>query len=154
MQRGSLKAVLFRGVKVWRLQWRENKRGRTRILGRCVDMSRAEAEAERKKLLEPLNTRVAAAETSSVTLQRYVEDEYLTVKARVWKGSTRTTTEQLIERYILQDLGARTLSSVTRKELQAHLDRHAEKLQLSESIVGHVRWQLKAIFEMAESDQL
>jgi hypothetical protein len=83
-----------------------------------------------------------------------VEDEYLTVKASVWKGSTRTTTEQLIECYILQDLGPRTLVSLTRKELQAQLDRHADELGLSASIVGHIRWQLKAIFEMAEADQL
>ena len=34
MQRGSLKVIKNRhGVKVWRLQWRENGRGRTRILG-------------------------------------------------------------------------------------------------------------------------
>jgi hypothetical protein len=31
MQRGSLKAVLHRGLKMWRLQWREKGRGRTRI---------------------------------------------------------------------------------------------------------------------------
>lgn len=154
MQHGSLKAINHRGVKVWRLQWRENGRGRTRILGRCANMSRAEAENERKKILDPLNVRTAASTASAVTLRRYVEDEYLTVKARVWKASTRSTTEQLIERYILQDLGARTLSSITRKELQAHLDKHAGLLTLSSSIVGHIRWQLKAIFEMAESDQL
>jgi integrase len=57
-------------------------------------------------------------------------------------------------RYILQDLGPRTLASLTRKELQAHLDKHADALSLSASIVGHIRWQLTAIFEMAEADQL
>jgi integrase len=155
VQRGSLKVVKDRhGMKVWRLQWRENGRGRTRILGRCADMSRGDAESERRKILNPLNARVAAAVTSPVTLRRFVEDEYLTVKTRVWKASTRSTTEQLIEKYILQDLGGRTLPSITRKELQAHLDRHAEALKLSASIVGHIRWQLKAIFEMAEADQL
>jgi integrase len=117
-------------------------------------MSRADAEIERKKILDPLNARAEASQTSAVTLRRYTEDEYLGVKTRVWKDSTRTTTEQLIDRYILQDLGERTLSSITRKELQAHLDRHAEALNLSDSIVGHIRWQLTAIFEMAEADQL
>ena len=117
MQRGSLKAVLHRGVKVWRLQWRENGRGRTRILGRCMEMSRDEADAERKRILAPLNTRTEALETSAVTLRRYVEDEYLTVKARVWKGSTRATTEQIIETHILSEMGARALSVITRKDL-------------------------------------
>lgn len=154
MQRGSLKAVLHRSVKVWRLQWRENGRGRTRILGRCADMTRAEAETERRRILDPLNTRVEAGRTSAVTVRQYVEQEYLAVKTRVWKSSTELTTTQLIERYILQDLGPRMLCSLTRKELQAHLDRHAETLNLSASIVGHIRWQLVAIFDMALADQL
>ena len=81
MQKGSLKVVKDRrGVKVWRLQWRENGRGRTRILGCCADLSRAQADAERKKILGPLNTNEEAAAGRAVTLRRYVEDEYLTVK--------------------------------------------------------------------------
>jgi hypothetical protein len=70
MQSGSLKAVLFRGIKVWRLQWRENGCGRTRILGRCIDMTRDEADAERDKILGPLNARLEAAAVSAVTLRR------------------------------------------------------------------------------------
>lgn len=153
MQRGSLKAVLHRGVKVWRLQWRENGHGRTRILGRCIDMSRDEADAERKRILAPLNTRTEAVETSAVTLRRYVEDEYLTVKARVWKASTRATTEQIIETHILFDMGERPLAVITRKDLQALLDAKAGS-GLSASVVGHIRWQLVAIFGMAKSDGL
>jgi len=153
MQRGSLKAVLFRGVKVWRLQWRENGHGRTHILGRYADMSRAEADAERKKILAPLNTRTDAAEASPVTLRRYVEDEYLTVKTRVWKGSTRATTEQIIEDHILAPIGGVALASITRKDLQALLDAKAES-GLSGSVVKHVRWQLAAIFGMAKTDKL
>lgn len=61
MQRGSLKVVKNRhGVKVWRAQWRENGRGRTRILGAYADMTRAEARAELDKILAPLNTGVSS----------------------------------------------------------------------------------------------
>jgi integrase len=151
VQRGSLKVVKDRhGVKVWRLQWRENGRGRTRILGRYADLSRSEADAERKKILAPLNSKEESAGTA-VTLRRYVEDEYLTVKSRVWKNSTRATTDQIIGTHILQELGTRALTLITRKELQAHLDAKAAS-DLSSSVVGHIRWQLVAIFKMALGD--
>lgn len=154
MQRGSLKVVKDRhGVKVWRLQWREGGAGRTRILGRYADMSRAEADAERDKILGPLNARATAARASSVTLRRFVEDEYLTVKSRVWKASTRATTDQIIETHILAVMGAQTITSITRKDLQAHLESIAAA-ELSYSVVAHVRWQLVAIFEMAKGDGL
>lgn len=154
MQRGSLKAIVHRGVKVWRAQWRENGRGRTRILGRYADIDRATARAELDKILSPLNTRVSSAGASqAVTLRRFVEDEYLMVKSRVWKASTRATTEQIIETHILDDLGTRSLSLITRRELQAHLDRKAADA-LSFSVVAHVRWQLVAIFDMARGDGL
>ena len=153
MQRGSLKPFKDRhGIKVWRLQWRENGAGRTRILGRCADMARAEAYAEAKKIIGPLNAKTtAAAETSAVTLRRYIEDEYLIVKTRIWKDSTRGTTEQIIGTHILQEFGPRALASITRKELQNHLDAKAAA-GLSLSVVGHVRWQLVAIFAMAKGD--
>jgi hypothetical protein len=154
MQRGSLRVVKNRHqVKVWRLQWRENGRGRTRILGTYAAMSRAEADTERRKILAPLNVAVSAVDTSAVTVRQFVENEYLTVKTRVWKASTRQTTEQIIEAHILRDIGARAIAAVTRKELQALLDRKAEAA-LSASVVGHVRWQLVAIFGMARADGL
>jgi len=154
MQHGSLKVVKDRhGVKVWRLQWREHGRGRTRILGKFADMSRADADAVRKKILAPLAARREAESASAVTLMRYVEDEYLTVRSRKWKDSTRATTEQIIRTHILADLGGRSLglASITRRELQGHLDRKADS-ELSFSVVDHVHWQLLAIITMAEAD--
>ena len=73
MQRGLLKMVKDRhGVKVWRFQWRESGRGRTRILGRSADMTRAEARAEADKIVEPLNTRSATTNApGAVTLGRF-----------------------------------------------------------------------------------
>jgi integrase len=154
MQHGSLKVVKDRhGVKVWRLQWRENGRGRTRILGKYFEISRADADAERKKILASLNTRAVIGDTSAVTLRRYVEDEYLLLKTRVWKASTRATTEQIIEAHILREMGNRALATITRRELQALLDAKAGS-GLSSSVVGHVRWQLVAVFGMAKADGL
>lgn len=155
MQRGSLKVKRNRrGVKVWRAQWREDGRGRTRILGRCSDLSRDEAKAELKRIVAPVSARAASARISNaVDIATFLESEYLTVKSRVWKDSTRRTTEQIIQTHIVADLGRRALNSVTRRELQAHLDKKASS-GLSSSVVGHIRWQLVAVFEMAEGDGL
>jgi len=156
MQRGSLKVVRNRkGVKVWRAQWRENGTGRTRILGRYADLTRAEARAALDKILEPLREGKGASSAthSAVTLRRFVEDDYLIVQNRRWKESTRATTEQIIETHILAPFGNRVLASITRRELQAHLDSKATA-GLSSSLVGHIRWQLAAIFKMALADGL
>jgi hypothetical protein len=149
VQRGSLKVIKNRqGVRVWRAQWREDGRGRTRLLGRCADIGRAEARQELDKILAPLNCREVAHHSACATLRRFVEDEYLIVKTRVWKASTRSTTEQIIETHILGELGGRSLSSLTRRDLQLHLDQKAGS-GLSFSVVAHIRWQLVAIFQMA-----
>lgn len=154
MQRGSLKQKLRSGAKWWRAQWREpcQKNPTTRWLGRCADMSRADARAELDKILAPLRSRAIAPRTT-VTLQQYVESEYLIVKSRVWKASTAVTTEQIIGTHVLTDLGNNRLGSITRRELQAHLDLKAAS-GLSGSVVGHIRWQLVAIFAMAVGDGL
>lgn len=152
MQTGSLKRVKLRGVNVWRAQWREDGKGRTRILGRCADVTRGDARAELDRIVTAVNGRpVPAAKVD--TLRDFTENEYLAQMTRSWKGSTAATTEQIIQTHILADLGTRPLSAVTRKELQALLDRKAAA-GLSFSVVAHIRWQLRAILRMAKSDGL
>jgi integrase len=151
MQRGSLRAIKFRGVKVWRAQWREQGRGRTKILGRCVDISRGEAQTELDRIMAAVNSRAISIPAKVDTLRQFTENEYLPQRTRHWKASTASTTEQLIQAYILRDLGARPLFQITRRELQTHLDSLADAGR-SGSIVAHVRFQLQAIFAMARGD--
>ena len=91
MQRGSLKKVLDRhGVSVWRAQWRENGKGRTRILGRYIDVRRGNARAELDKIVAAVNGKPCPPNPSD-TVRRFVENEYLTQRTRQWKGSTGIT---------------------------------------------------------------
>jgi integrase len=155
MQRGSLKKFFDKRKRVWtwQFQWREPgfKGPRTKDLGRCSDISRAEARSGADEILQQLQGVAPTIRSSTIPLTRFVEDTYLDVKTRKWKASTRGTTEQLIRDYITTPFGNQMLHSITRKDLQAHLDRLAQ-IDKSESIVGHVRWQLSAIFRMAKSD--
>jgi integrase len=130
VQRGSLKAIKFRGVKVWRAQWREQGKGRTKILGRCADVSRGDARAELDRIVAAVNNREVAKSPKVDTLRQYTENEYL-----------------------LRQVGSRPLNQITRRELQVHLDSLAEEGR-SASVVKHVRFQLQAIFAMAKGDGL
>lgn len=116
-------------------------------------MSRAEARAMADEILRASQGVVPEVRSSTISLRRFVEDTYLDVQTRRWKASTRATTEQLIENYILKTLGQEALHSLTRKRLQHLLDDLAQAGK-SSSIVGHVRWQLSAIFTMAVGDGL
>lgn len=130
------------------------QRTRTKDLGRCSDMSRAEARSTADSILQQLQGVTAPIlRSSAIPLTRFIEDTYLDVKTRKWKASTRGTTEQLIRDYITAPFGKQLLHSITRKELQAQLDRLAKDGK-SESVVDHVHWQLAAIFRMAKSDGL
>ncbi len=157
MQRGSLKKFFDtrKRVWIWRFQWREQgfKGPRTKDLGRCSEVGRAQARSAADQILEQLQGAVKAAKSSSCSLRHFVENEYLDVKTRMWKASTRATTEQLIEDHILVLFGDRLLHTLGRKELQKHLEQLAAE-DKSESVVKHVRWQLSAIFRMAAGDGL
>ena len=156
MQRGSLKKFFDERKRVWtwRFQWREPgfKGPRTKDLGRCSDISRADARSAADNILRQLQGATQPTlRSSAIQLMRFVEDTYLDVKTRRWKASTRGTNEQQIRDYITAPFGKQMLHSITRKDLQAHLDQLA-KGGYSESVVDHVHWHLSAIFRMAKSD--
>jgi hypothetical protein len=149
VQRGSLKVVKNRrGVKVWRAQWREHGHAKTKLLGSKI--SRQDARAELDRILAPLNAMARPASTPT-TFRRYVESEYL--PTRTWKQSTRGTTEQIISTHLLPLFGDRAIASMTRRELQGLLNGKAAA-GLSFSVVAHIRWQLVAIYKMAEGEGL
>lgn len=151
MQRGSLKRVKNRrGVNVWRAQWRDNGHGKTRLLGECSKVSRREARAELDRILAPLNTLSTSAPIPT-KFRHYVEREYLVTRA--WKQSTRGTAEQIISTHLLPLFGDREIASISRRELQDHLNTKAAA-GLSSSVVKHIRFQLGAIYKMAEGDGL
>lgn len=149
--RGSLQQIKNRrGELVWRVQWREHGSGRTRILGTCREMGRAEAKAALQAIVGPLEG-YRAADRSGVSVAEFVRDDYLPDCSVDWKRSTESTTTALIERYIVARIGDQILATVTRKQLQGLLaDLAADGL--SASVVTHVRFQLQAIFRMAAAD--
>ena len=86
------------------------------------------------------------------TFEQFTKEVYLPFCRRSWKESTAGTSEQIIGSHLVPEFGASLLHSIRREELQDFLDRKA--LNLSESVVSHLRWFLNGIFKLAQSDGL
>jgi hypothetical protein len=158
LQRGSLKRFYDKRkrIKVWRFQWREPgfNGPRTRELGRCADVSRAEARMQADRILLQVQKVNAAIRRDSVmTVSAFIYETYLEVKSRKWKASTQATTEQIIRDHIVRKIGPARSHEITRSQLQALLDQLAAT-GLSQSVVAHVHFQLSAVFAIAIGDGL
>lgn len=151
-QKGSIRARKHGRQKVWVAQWREGGAKRSKVLGRCSEVSKGEAEALLAQLLSPINESAGQGSTRVFTFQQYVEEVFLPACREKWKESTRATSEPDIMRYLMPSFGREYIGSIKRQRMQAFLKGLAS--HLSDSVVGHLRWHLNAIFKMAQSDGL
>src|SRR5262249_34377751 len=69
---------------------------------------------------------------------------------RKWKGSTQENNKQRIGTHLVAQYGDRQLAGFKRDELQNLLD--AKARTHSFSVVDHLRWDLKQIFDMAVAE--
>jgi hypothetical protein len=146
--KGSLRARKHGRQKVWLAQWWENGSRRTKILGRYSEISKAEAHVMLTQIVQPLNQDAGQAQTPLFNFKQYVEDKFLPVCRRMWKESTRTTSEPDILRYLVPVFEKQRLEAITREQMQRFLEDMAGNL--SSSVVAHLRWHLNAIFKMAK----
>ena len=151
-QRGSLQARKHGRYRVWvACYWEEGGR-RSKVLGRCSQMGRGEAEAALSAILQPINSGVAKGPRTLYTFNQFIEKVYLPFCRRTWKESTAGTSEQIVKTHVIPEFGKVLLPAIQRGELQDLLDRKAQ--ELSSSPVRHLRWFLNAIFKLALSDGL
>jgi integrase len=113
-------------------------------------MTRADAEVVLSAILREINTGVAHTARTVYSFELFVGDVYLPYGRRSWKESTAGTSEQIIKSHLVPELGKFLLPAIRREELQDLLDRKA--LDLSMSVVSHLRWFLNGIFKLALSD--
>ncbi len=147
-QKGS---VHKRG-RTWSGQWRENGRRRRKALVVVSEMTKSEAKNALQAIIVQVNAR--RQEPSQKWLfADFVEDPYLVFYSRKWKHSTKMCNEQRIKYHLTSELGKRELGSFKRDELQDLLDRKAAS-GLSYSVVAHLRWDLRQIFDFAVDEGL
>ena len=154
------KKVKVDGVQYWRLQFRDiDGRPRTKSLGRVADLSYREADEKARETLAPINAATdQSIRKSQITIAQFVTQTFLPRQRKHWKESTAKTTTDEIERYLLEfppdlPLGPRHLQSVTRTELQSHIDALVAK-GYGKTVTQHARWNLNAIFRLAHADGL
>jgi integrase len=150
-QKGSLQVRKHGRHRMWvACYWDDGRK--SRVLGRCSQMGKGEAEAALSAILQPINSEIARGPRPLYTFEQYTENVYLPFCRRSWKESTAGTSEQIVKTHLIPEFGKQLLPAIQREELQDLLDRKA--LELSSSPVGHLRWFLNAIFKLALSDGL
>jgi len=148
--KGSIRPRKHGRHKVWVAQWWDEGGRKSRVLGKCSEMSRGQAETIMASILEPLNENAGTRQPRAYTFKQYVEEVYLPVCRRKWKESTRMTSEPTIRGHLVAAFGDTPLNDVTRDSMQGLLDKMA--ITHSSSVVGHLRWHLSGIFKMAVGD--
>ena len=151
-QKGSLQARKHGRHRVWVVAWWENGSRRSKVLGRCSQIGKGEAEAVVSAILQPINSGAAQGPKQVYTFEQFIEGVYLPFCRRSWKESTTGTSEQIVKSHLIPEFGKDLLHAIRREELQDLLDRKA--LELSSSPVAHLRWFLSGIFKLAVSDGL
>ena len=88
-----------------------------------------------------------------MTLGQFIENIYYPFYKRKWKGSTAVCNVQRVNTHVVSTLGTRLLTDFRRNDLQAFLDGKGSA-GFSFSVVDHLRWDLRQIFEMGISEGL
>jgi len=146
-QEGSIKK--YRGA--WIAQWWEDGHRRNRTIGRVSMMTKTEAQVQLASIVTPINIKQASG-SRKVTVEEFVNLIYVPFYRRKWKSSTAQANEERITYHLLPEFKNRTLGSIDRDELQGFLERKATE-GFSFSVVDHLRWDLKQIFDLAVSEQ-
>jgi integrase len=130
------------------MYWLDGAR-KSKVLGLVKDMSKTEARDEVRRLVEQEK---AKRETNRVwKFGEFVEQIYFPFYKRKWKASTAENNVNRVSVHLVSEFGERELASFRRDELQDLLDRKA-KDRLSFSVVDHLRWDMKQVFDMAVAE--
>lgn len=149
-QKGSVKKQRGRWVGMY---YDADGSHRSKTLGLVKDMSKSDARAAVDGIVAGIN---AKRDQDRVwTFGEFVNETYLPFHRRKWKASSTTPNNvNRISVHLVREFGQRQLSSLKRDELQDLLDLKVKRDGLSFSVVDHLRWDLKQVFDMALSEGL
>ena len=115
------------------------------MVGLVKDMSKSDAHAEVDRIVREVNAK--QNERRVWHFGEFVAEVYFPYYSRKWKESTRRNNMNRVNGNLVAAFGGRELTAFRRDELQDLLDAKAK--MLSFSVVDHLRWDLKQIFDMA-----
>jgi integrase len=144
-QKGSLQKVCGE----WIARWRQDGERKARKLGRVSQITKAQAQSELAVILAPINSS-RSEPSGKKAFDEFVHHVYLPFYRRKWKRSTIMTNEDRLAHHLTSEFAPRSLGSFGRDELQSFLDRKGSAFSFS--VVDHLRWDLKQIFDMAVAE--
>jgi integrase len=147
-QSGSLKKRCGKWVGQW---WEEGRR-RNRVLGPFSSMTKSDAKIALHKILGELKTSRGNFD-KNVSLGQFIDTVYYPFFKRKWKHSTAANNINRVNSHVVSLFGGRRMTELRRDELQSFLDSKSAA-GLSFSILDHLRWDLKQIFDMAVAEDL
>jgi hypothetical protein len=112
-------------------------------------MTKAQAQSELATLLAPLDSS-RSQPSDRKSFGDFVRNVYLPFYRRKWKRSTVMTNEDRLAHHLTSEFNSRPVGTFDRDELQGLLDRKGQTLSFS--VVDHLRWDLKQIFDMAVAE--
>src|ERR1017187_6941590 len=134
----------------WIGLWYESGVKKSRVLGFIKDMTKGEARGAVAKLVA--EERATSQSSRSLKFVDFVENVYFPYYTRKWKDSTRENNVNRMTVHLTSVFKDRELAGFRRDELQDLLDLKAKKNGLSFSVVDHLRWDMKQIFDMAVAE--
>src|SRR3984885_13155455 len=144
-QSGSIKKQRGRWVGMW---YADGGR-RSKSLGLVKDMTKSDARAAVNRIVAEVKAR--QDQNRVWRFGEFVTEVYFTYYSRKWKQSTRENNVNRVSVHLVASFGDRELSSIKRDELQDLLDAKANG-GLSFSVVDHLRWDVKQVFDMAVAE--
>jgi integrase len=141
-QSGSVKKQRGRWVAMW---WVDGGR-KSRVLGLVKDMTKSDARAAVNRIVAEVNAK--RQQNRVWCFGEFVAEVYIPYYTRKWKESTRANNVNRVSVHLVRSFGALELTRFKRDELQDLLDEKAQS-GLSYSVVDHLRWDMKQIFDMA-----
>ncbi len=142
-QSGSLKKRCGKWIGQW---WEDDKR-RNRVLGPIATMNKSDAKLALNQILAEL--RVSQADVDgNMSLSQFIERAYYPFYTRKWKRSTAACNINRVNKHVVGALGELPIKTFRRDGLQGFLDSKCAA-GLSFSVVDHLRWDLRQIFDMA-----
>src|SRR3954471_6734242 len=149
-QRGSLNPRKRKGKLYWYAQWREEGQKKSKVLGLCSKITRADAEAVLSSILRPVNGENGKSQVEVITFKSFLERVYLPIFREKWKASTAETEEYRIRAHLVRSIGDQLLHRIDRERLQTVLNVAARTV--GRDVLDHLRFRLKSIFDLAISE--
>lgn len=149
-QRGCLKPRKRKGRLYWYAPWKEGGQKKSKELGLCSTVPRADAEALLASILRPIYTELGHNTIKLFTFKSFLDKVYLPIFRQKWKASTAETEGYRLQAHLVRSIGDQLLHRIDRDRLKAVLNSAARSV--GRDVLDHLRFRLRSIFELAISE--